>query len=320
MPDIYKYNKSIDKKVAKAVAKILKTEVTSCNKFPKGEINHVYKVETTKGVFVARVFRYKDHPEKNKLTWIEKQLTKSGIPHAKTLYYSKGSTYFPNGLMIQTYIEGLLGTEAVKTKTITEHALYTGLGKIASKLHKIKLSAFGSPVDKAQQFKDYIHMQTQRTGEILDNLVKVNGLPSKTATTTKNIIEKELSLLAKDLHPVLVHGDMSPSNVIVGKDKKLYLIDWDNARSGIWPAEYIELSRRHILNNLSQSKKALLKKSFYKGYGAKSLSPKQLTKLEDVLMLIRQVWQMHYYYFDRKEKSNFLKIRKLFYSLLMNSK
>lgn len=320
MPDIYKYNKTIDKKVAKAVAKILKTEVTSCTKFAKGEINHVYKVETTKGVFVARVFRYKDWPEKEKLPWIEKQLTKSSIPHAKTLYYSRSSTYFPNGLMIQTYIVGSLGTEAVKTKLITEQQLYAGLGKVTARLHKIPCPAFGSPVDKTKQFKDYVKMQTQRTGEILDSLVKVKVLPSAVVTTTKDILNKKLNLLAGKLNPVLLHGDMSPSNVIVGKDKKLYLIDWDNARSGIWPAEYIELSRRQIVGNLPQAQAAMLRKSFYKGYGKKNLTNKQLEKLEGELMIIRQIWQMHYYYFDRKEKTNFLKIRKVFYSLLKNSK
>ncbi len=316
MPDIYKYNKSIDKKVAKAVAKILKTRVYSCAKFAKGEINHVYKVETTKGLFVARVFRYKDWPEKAKLPWIEKQLEKAHLPHAKTLYYSRKPTYFPNGLMIQTYIEGLLGTDAVKTKLISEQELYTRLGKVASKLHKIPCPAFGSPVDKTKQSKNYINMQTKRTGEILVSLVKAKELSNKAVTTAKNRLEKELNLLKKNLHPVLIHGDMSPSNVIVGKNKILYLIDWDNSRAGIWPAEYIELSRRHLTDNLPQSKQVLLKKCFYKGYGSKNLSPKQLTKLEAVLMLIRQVWQMHYYLFDRKEKQNFYKIRKIFYTLL----
>lgn len=320
MPDIYKYNKSIDKKVAKAVAKILKTEVTSCTKFPKGEINHVYKVETAKGAFVARVFRYKDWPEKEKLPWIEKQLEKAHIPHAKNLYYSKGPTYFPNGFMIQTYIEGLLGTEAMKTKLITEQALYKSLGEIASKLHQIRLSAFGSPVDKKRQNQDFTKKQVSSTAKILDNLLKEKVLPLHVVNTAKSIISKELELRAKNFQPVLLHGDMSPSNVIVGKDKKLYLIDWDNARAGIWPAEYIELSRRHLLGKMSEENKACLKKSFYKGYGEKSLTAKELARLEDVLMIIRQIWQMHYYYFDRKEKTNFLKIRKIFYSLLKNSK
>ena len=139
MPDIFPYNKSIDKKIKVAVAKVLDTKVLSAHKIKSGEINHVYKVSTSKGFFVARVFRYDDWPENGKLEWIEKQLGRLKVPHAKMVYYSKSKTFFPNGFMISEYVEGVDGTSAVKKGIITEYELYYKFGELSRKIHKIKI-------------------------------------------------------------------------------------------------------------------------------------------------------------------------------------
>jgi Ser/Thr protein kinase RdoA (MazF antagonist) len=314
MPDIYKYDKTIDSKVAEAVSKILKVQVFNCTKFPKGEVNHVYKIETNKGNFVARVFRYRDWPEKDKLPWIEKQLAKSKIPHAKILYYSRSDRFFPNGLMIQTYLEGPLGTEALKRKLLSHKALYYKMGQLAARLHKITCRQLGSPTEKKIQKVSYTQLQLRVASRMLSKLTKQGVIQKSALTKVQNTIQQTFQDLEAKLHPVLLHGDLSESNVIVDKKFQLTLIDWDNAKAGIWPAEYIELERRLLLRHARN--RATLKQSFYQGYGKRNLSRTEQQKVEDTLLLIRQVWQMHYYFFDRKEKQNFFKIRKIFYTLL----
>ena len=95
----FRYRKSIDRRVKPAVEKVLGLRVLSVSKVKSGEVNHVYKVETNKRTVLVRVFRYETWPEDGKLQWTEKQFVKYHIPHAKLLFYSRNSRWFPNGFM-----------------------------------------------------------------------------------------------------------------------------------------------------------------------------------------------------------------------------
>lgn len=319
MPDIFPYNKSIDKKIKIAVAKVLNTKVLSAHKIKSGEINHVYKISTSKGFFVARVFRYHDWPENGKLEWIEKQLSKLKVPHAKMVYYSKSKTFFPNGFMISEFIPGIDGTSAVKKKIISETKLYFELGSIASKIHQVKVKRYGHINQGKGNLKDYIKLQLSGMEETLKPLVTKKLIETDPYPVIAKLIRKTFKPLRNKIHPVLLHGDMSETNIIVSKKDKIILIDWDNARAGIWLADFIELSRRQLFDkawSTDPARATRARKAFFKGYGKTNFTKQEIIDTEKTLQIIRQARQMHYYAFDKKDSKKFDVIKDLFYKLL----
>lgn len=319
MSDIYTYKKSIDKKVVKAVEAVLKTAAISSTKLKAGEINHVYKIVTLKKTYIARVFRYKQWPEPGKLEWIEKQLTKLRVPHAKLIYSSRDNTWFPNGFMILEFIEGLSGTEVIQQGLLTETELYRAFGMLAKKFHGVKIKKFG-PVNGGQGLhENFTEMQLNGIRKILNLLTKKKALSTNPHPQVEQLINNTLRKFKKQIQPVLLHGDMSETNAIVSKNKKVILIDWDNARAGFWLADFIELTRRQLfLKEWTSNPKRMraARSAFFAGYGKIPFSPKKLAALEQTLQVIRQIWQMNYYCFDNIDRKKFNTVKQLFYKLL----
>jgi aminoglycoside phosphotransferase (APT) family kinase protein len=321
MPDIFPYNKSIDKKIKIAVAKVLNTKVLSAHKIKSGEINHVYKISTSKGFFVARVFRYHDWPENGKLEWIEKQLSKLKVPHAKMVYYSKSKTFFPNGFMISEFIPGIDGTKAVKKKIISEYELYYKFGELSSKIHKIKVKKFGLINSGKGTRKNYIDAQLIRAKKILNSLTKKKAFETNPYSEVKKVVIDTLKAYERKIQPRLFHGDMSETNTIVTKNKNIILIDWDNAQSGFWLSDFIELSRRQMFEkswNTNPKRMQAARKAFFKGYGKIPFSSSEILVLENTLQMLRQLWQMNYYYFDNVNLKRFKETKRIFLALLKN--
>ncbi len=321
MPDIYSYKKIIEKKIISAVENVLHTKVLSATKLKAGEINHVYKVITTQGEYVARVFRYKNWPEANKLEWIEKQLLKHRVLHAKIIYCTRNKDHFPNGFMLSEFVRGTSGTDAVKQKLLSETELYEKLGKLARLIHGIAVQRHGLINSGKGQFTNYLDMPLTDAKRLLNLLTKKGALKQDPYEQVKKIVETIINKYKQHITPVLLHGDMSETNIIVTPNKNIILIDWDNARAGFWLSDFIELSRRHLAEKSWSANPLRMKKArnaFFKGYGKTPFTNRQLLTLEKTLLLIRYIWQMNYYFFDNKNPKNFNAIKRAFYKLLKN--
>ena len=308
------FKKSIEPKIKTAVSAVLHTSVFSMKRMTYGEINYVCAVTTDKGKFIVRVFGYKDKPEPGKLEWIEKQLVKHRIPHAKLIYYSRSSEYFPYGFMISEFVDGLGGWEAIKQGKQTLARSYTATGNILRKIHNIKLKKFGQGNG---EYSDFLAMEMESIYAKLRALVLKKMIDARTADITIAQIEKSLEPYNKTFRPVLLHADASRENSILTKDGKFILIDWDNAWSGIWLWDYIEISWWWLFPPVwPTAKKRIAKKAFFKGYGKITVSPKKFVDIEHGLHLIKSVEKLHYYYFDRKEMKNVNVVKKILLKLL----
>ncbi len=319
MPDIYAYKKIIDTRIGPAVSQVLGVTVISAEKIKSGEINHVYKITTERKAYVARVFRYKKWPEDGKLEWIEKQLTKLRIPHAKLLYYSRESTYFPNGFMVSEFVEGMSGKEAVLRGLISETELYRQFGTLAKQFHQVRIQKFGAVNLGKGVYDNFTHMQILGVRKILNMLTKHTALPTNPYGQVEALINNTLTKHQALIRPCLLHGDMSETNTIVTPKKAIVLIDWDNARAGFWLADFIELSRRQLFDPTwknSPKRMTGARNAFLKGYGKTPFTPRELKALEHTLQVIRQIWQMNYYYFDNVDKKKFAEVKRVFYKLL----
>jgi len=311
------FKKTIEPKIATAVSAVLHAKVFSTHRMTYGEINYVCAVITDRGKFIVRIFGYKDKPEPGKLEWIEKQLVKHRISHAKLIYYSRSSKYFPYGFMISEFVDGLGGWEAIKQGKQTLAQSYISTGSILRKIHNIKLKKFSQGNG---DYSDFLAMEIKSVRAKLKDLISKKVIDDKPVKETIAAIKDSLEPYNKTFRPVLLHADASRENSILTKDDRFILVDWDNAWSGIWLWDYIEMSWWWLFPPVwTPAKKRIAKKAFFKGYGKITLTPKAFNDIERGLHLIKSVEKLHYYYFDRKEIKNFRIVKKILFKILSSN-
>lgn len=318
MPDIYNFTKSIDQQIVKAVSAVLRAPVLKSKRMKAGEINYVYKLQLPKQTVIARVFRYVDQPATGMFEWLEKQLTKSRIPHAKMIYYSRNNRYFPNGFMISEFVEGLNGWDAIKKGKHTIAKSYEATGRILRQVHEIRLPKYGAINNGKGEYKDYIKMELSVIHCKWADLAKKKVIDSELLPSVEYVIKEKLTQYVKLMPPTLIHADASRENSILTPDGKFILVDWDNARSGIWMWDFIELSWwwLHLREWREEGVRRVARKSFFKGYGKIPFTSKQVNEIQEALHLIKSIEKMHYYYFDKRDIKNFKFVKKIFLSML----
>ncbi|MFA6171904.1 MAG: aminoglycoside phosphotransferase family protein [Patescibacteria group bacterium] len=312
--EICYYDKKTDGKIIQAVKSVLKTGVISCVKMKNGDVNHVFKITTAKGEVIARIFKFENWPEDGKLEWIERRLAKNKIPHAKLLFFTRDKRYFPHGFMISEFIEGEDGFDAIKNGCCTIAQSYFEKGKILKKVHQIKVKKFGPINEGKGKSLNFLNYKLERANRFLNRLAADKMIKTEVIGIFNEKVEKILGPYNKDFKPVLIHGDATRKNTIWSKKNGLMLIDWDNAWSGIWLWDFIELSWwwRHLKSWKDKGKRKTARAAFFRGYGKTACSSRQIDKIERGLHLIKSVERLHYFYYDR-ENPRFLRLVKKFF-------
>ena len=313
--------KKLKKNIVSAVEEALKIKILSLEETKNGSINHVYKIKTSAGNYIVRVFNFENWPENGKLEWIEKELSQRGISHAKLVHFTRDKKYFPHGFMVAEYAEGIDGSEAVKKGLLDYKKSYFEKGKILCKIHKIKVKNFG-PLRKGKgKSPDFIGYKLKRADGFLKRMI-ADGLIEEGISKKMSLrVRQALEPFRKDLKPVLVHGDATGKNTIWTKGQGLILIDWDNAWSGIWLWDFIELSWwwRHLKSWQDKKKQKLARQAFFRGYGKVQYDENELKILEYGLHLIKSAERMHYFYYDLKKLKNFNRVKRIFLEDLDNA-
>lgn len=297
-----------NKNVSNAVSEALSTEVNSVSKIIKGELNHVYKVATTDGNLVIRVFRHIHWPEDGKLEWIEKQLTAYNIPHARTTYYSRENTYFPNGFMVSEFVEGTNGKDAICDGEITFDALHEKLAELLYQIHKIPVKNFGLICGGNGQYNSLEEVKLKKVTKSLEKVKDVAELDNSVVEFITNKIKLTLLKYKDRFKPQLVHGDATPDNTIYTKDGQIILIDWDGALADTWIRDYawITYFGSHFSSEGSlEERQERIKKSFAKSYPQSDFNEDELKEMEILFHIMQAIDLLPYYYFDQKNMESF---------------
>lgn len=308
----YTYNKSIDSKVVKAVEGVLKTSVIYSKRINEGIVNHVYKIITTKGVFIAKVFRNRYWPEDGKLDWIEKQMRKHKVPHAKVLYYSRDNKYFPYGFMISEFVQGLSGWAAIEKGKHTLFESWKESGKLLKKVHDIKGQGFGQVKNGKGIESSFVKYEIRRSNEKLEELIKLRKVDRDTSQAIVSKAQAILEPFDKRFRPVLIHGDASRDNSILSDTGEFILIDWDNAKLGISLWDYFWLTTWMPLMPKwkDPAKRAKASKAFFEGYGNIGFTQQEIKQIEPGVHLLIYVGLL-LFYAERKEAYYFNRFLKL---------
>lgn len=310
---IFRYKKFIDAKIKTAAAGAIKVLVTDAQKIQMGEYNYVYKVLTSRGPVLARVFRRKYWPEAGKLQWIEKQLRKQHIPHAKILYYSRDSGYFPNGFMVTEFLEGGDGRTAVNAGRLSLAQAFVNIGRALKKVHRIKVRKFGLVNYGQGENSDFISQRViKNLQQHSKDLLRIKIMQPEIYKIAQEVLVRDLSPFNRRFKPVLVHRDPARENAIYTPDKKWVLVDWDNAISSTWLEDYADLTFWADYKTSSAAagrKKVLIEKNFFRGYGKTSFTKAEIKIIERSLHIIKCVQMLPYYYFTQKNMDGFRYIK-----------
>lgn len=226
----------------------------------KGKNNQVFKIEIDGALHILRLFNSEqqlDIYKKEKFCAEKVMETETKTPKISHVGFLNGWSY-----SFQEYIEGTHGTEA------DEKEVWFKLGQVAKIIHQI-------PVPEI----------------ILNYNQKINDLFDGDFFEEKNIFSSKLSEAVKarlkeatvwKFSPMLCHGNLHPSNVLLDGDGELWLFDWETASSNLSPQA--DLAEIYTWNN---GKDNIAK--FCEGYGLTSTDVQTMMRDIQTLILLRLV-------------------------------
>lgn len=316
MPEdaFFRYNEAIDEKIVTAVQEALDMPVTSAEKIAEGEVNHVYKITTEQGVYIARVFPSGTWPEDGALQFVDTQLQEHSIPCAKIVYYTRDAKHFPHGFMVQEYISGKIGWQAIKDGDVSFEDFHTKLGALLRKVHGISIEKYGYIANGTGTEDDFIEHLIRN--EVKNQFAKFNWsgmFPSDIIEKVEVRVKQLLEPYRGTFHPVLTHGDATPSNAIWLDSQEPVLIDWDNALSSIWMRDFMFLTYwgAHMTDfgSLKERREKIMH-SLLKGYGPVEYTEREILDIERALHIVLSVMLLPYYFNEQKNMEAFEKAKK----------
>jgi len=289
----------------------------ACKKLLGGKVNYVYRFETRDQRFVAKVFKC-GWPEEGKLPWIEQQLTKFSVPHAKLIHYSTRDPHFPHGFTISEYVEGQNALEAIVRGRLPIETYYSQISNLLRQIHQIPTAQYGyighGPGGMYRSFIE--HKLTHEVWEPLQELK--SSVENDTYRRIEAKVMRQLDTFEPRFTPALIHADPVPKNALWTIDQQLILIDWDEAIGGVWIADLAKLTYWQLYSNQLAgfgSTMDRLRKIFLRSYGFCEFGLPEILIIESALHLIYSVDLLAFWQRERNLEA-FNKTKDLLMSLL----
>lgn len=226
----------------------------------KGKNNQVFKIEAGGTLHILRL---SDSPHQvdlyEKEKWCAEVVREVGV---KTPAITHVGSVEEWSYSFQEYIEGTHGTEA------DEEEVWFKLGQIAKAFHQIPASEI------TLSYSEKINCLFED-----DFFVEKSVLSSGLMSKVKNRLNETLTW---EFSPMLSHGNLHPSNVILDSDGQLWLFDWETASGNVAPQA--DLAEIYTWNN---GKDNIAK--FCEGYGLSSADVQTMMRNIQTLVLLRFV-------------------------------
>lgn len=288
--------------------------VRNITQLTNGEVNYVFRVETEKQVFVARIFRQPSTHAAEKLLWIEEQLSQHGVAHAKMIYITATHQVFRNGWMLQEFVEGVSGWDYMQgTQQLPE--FYEKLGRVLAQIHAIPLERFGDINNGKGEHENYIEANEQYIHAVVEKLKPVVTLPADCEVKMVQELGR-LRAIESKLKPVLVHTDANPENCVITPEGELVLVDWDNARGLFWVQDLAYLTAtekyREAWGDFREDRSGSIRDNFLKGHGFGGFSLGEIALIERWSHLIQGLNWLDYLHFIQGDIVEAGKVQEIF--------
>lgn len=313
-----RYTPDLDKTIIKATEDDLNIHVIEAKKLEGGEFNYSYKIKTSDKMLIARVFRERNSPEDGKLEWIEEKLTEYNIPHAKTLFLTREDKYFPYGYMVQEFIEGMSGSEAIMEGYISFEEFFNQFVTTIQKVHNISVDRLGkipSWAGKVGTFYEAGIAEYHKIHERLKSLKDIDDSIHQTVLEKVKKLKKYVSMYKT----VLLHGDPGADNAILKEDGEMILIDWDNSVIGSWIEEYAGMTFRGAYlwrYKTDEERNNMLERSFRNYYKGVNFNDPNLREVVKILHILTAYGALSTHYFQHEDMKLYEIAKKRLISML----
>lgn len=292
---ILEYSKKIPQKIPKALKETLGLEVKAIERLKGGEVNYSFRADAASGPVVVRVFRYKNWPSEIQIRFVEGRLEGLDIRHSKVIFWERPGKYFLNGFMVEEWIEGVAGEEAIKKNLVSVDEMFSGVAKILKKVHTVKFKRFGRPPftkdEKGEKdFSSFVLRFKEK--EKFKNLVKDNLVSSSLLKVGEERLQDLLDKIDFPVRSVMVHGDATPQNVLWTRQGPV-LVDWEDVKATSWVYD---------LAWMTYWWEDKVWTPFLKGYGAHRESEIEKRRLEKIIHLYLAIDLLPYYAYDVQDK------------------
>ena len=273
--------------VKAAAESVLGAEVFGVRRLPFGNVNEVFKVESGGRAYVVKVFRYAGWPELGKLTWVESRLERHGVPHARTIHYTRDATQFPHGFSVCEFVAGENCKGLVREGRLAPEAFCELAGAFLRRVHSVSVPRFGYLGDGRGTCEDFAGWLL--SCEVFDNLRKVDdgsALEETLRPRFENEVEPVLRRYESRFAPVLIHGDSTPKNGLLDAQGRLVFVDWDEAFAGprVWDYASLTYWYAYMLKGRGGLDREGFSAAFFRGYGEMGFDPEELREI---------VWALH---------------------------
>jgi len=271
-----------------------KAKIILIREFPEGYNNLVYDVKLNLGDFIVKIIKLKGNEKyvlkQNRIRTLIKKKFRD-FPIAKIVGSDYRKRIVDDYYIISEKINGR-SLQKEYSKVNNKSELYEEIGEIYGKMHSFKMKNYGEldhTLKIVKEYKSWYSLKINEARKILRKIEEEKLLSDKIITGCKKHIEKNKSLLRREIGPCLCHGDAADSNIIIEKVKGKYhvsgLIDFEFARASGATHEIFSGIR-------SFEKKYRHKENLVKGYLKWSKLPKEWEKLVFFYQLMSHLKQL----------------------------
>lgn len=239
-----------------------------------GSVNQVFEVKGNKEAYIIRLNEAYKRLEYQKEYWCMNKLAELGIPTPKVL----GMGMMHDLLyMIQAKVPGINGSTC---KPSESPEIWQQLGSYAATYQQIKRIE-EDEVEAAEFHKDWKARLQYNLDELNeDDSLLQQEIFSRAAQQQAKEVLSDLAL--KDFDTGLVHGDLSPRNVILNEGTG-YLLDWGTAEINVVP--HMEIGILLMSGEASDEEFQL----FLAGFGISALDYKEIEGEINLLNLLHHL-------------------------------
>ena len=270
----------------KTIESDTKYKVDRIKELTGGSMNYVFKVETSQGTVVARIFAKNDFPDDKKLLWVDKALKKAGVNTARIIFCTRKNKPFRFGYMLTEFVEGRDGWSAIRNGDVSLQKYFETFGRLLKRIHAIRLSK-NCPLKTSSPKGDYGWFR-----DVLRNFARKSFLSEKSYVRIQDFVINTLTRYALRCKKVLCHCDPGLQNHIYTKNGRIILIDWDLAEIDIFFRDFSVITidnKKMDLFGKRQAVTRLIQKAFLRGYGRTGFTSIEIQRATDAHHIISHV-------------------------------
>lgn len=294
--------RKIDVEIKAFLERLGLREITEVRKFRNGNVNQTYRIASSSGIFVFRLFKHLNKKEIESNLKLLQSLRSLSVP-APVSFVGKTIFKFQNKwCVIFRYLSG-------DTKSVLNSKHLRQVGDFLGKFHLVgKKSKWIGPKNK---FYDFTHSKIKK----IQKYAKTNKVPY-TNLLPKIVEELKANTLSNRLEVWPIHVDIKPENVLFEKGKLSGVIDFDNAYRG---PLILDLAKSMVWFGIKNKKFDLVRalevlKGYQKIRPLSVLERKELHKAVKFAFLSHIFMDYHMYAAGKTSKVYFEFIVKNFYA------